>query len=808
VPRVRAASLLAVIAALSLTLPVTGRAAEAATATAGPRTTSVSQGLGTGQAVTADPGALTLTRVSPVLATRGQPVTLGGRLDLGAVDLEPQVGVTPTPTVPPTDPATDPPASGPEPIARVEVRLAAPGPTDREGVTRWLTGTGAAPGRVVGSTAIPPQATASGSAEDTEPVSFSVALGDLSDSMTDAYGILPVSVEVWAPGAVEPASVIRTFLPYQQRKEYAPLQLTLVVPFTVPRDLALVGEIGEERTAAWEALVGEEGALRMRLEDALDERVTWAVDPALLGAGPALVEEDDSLSPEGETPSPTGSPGPTGTDPSRTDPSRTTAPGTTAPATGTATSPPATGDGTTDNGTRDGGTTDGGEPTDTPTGTDAPVPEEPPAVNERRVRSEFAAELLDAVRGREILLLPRHDADVVVLPAAGAAGRGPDALRSLIDDSLDVDADATVLTAAGAQVVPTLWPADGAWSASLDASADALPATARRSWSVLASSASLAGPVRGPFPSEAGRPVLPYDEGLSERAAGAVSEDASLVTALAVAADTLVTLDEQPGTARHLIAVLDRDATAPQTATALAGTLDEVPWVELDGLADAGHRGALVPESAAAAAPPPVLDEDRARDLAGTLDRLPVAASVRADTGAELASRGADTLAQLTSLRWRGDEEDWTTAYSPLGEDVAETFTGLSIPSRDISFLADTGLLRIAVENTLDTGIENATLDLVVAHPILRIESEPQPVEVGPGSRSTVAFEATAIASGRVTVTATLRAPDGTVLGEPTTFSVRVSPTSDWIYWLLGGLAAAVIVVGVVRTVLRRHPST
>jgi hypothetical protein len=777
VPRVRAASLLAFIAALSLTLPVTGRAAEAATATAGPRTTSASQGLEAGRAATDDPGGLTLTRVSPVLATPGQPVTLGGRLDLGAVDLEAQGGGVPTPTVPPTEPPTDTPAPGPEPIARVEVRLAAPAPTDREGVTRWLTGTGAAPGRVVGSTDIPPQAAATGSADETEPVPFSVALEDLSDSMTDAYGVLPVSVEVWAPGAAEPAATIRTFLPYQRRKEYVPLQVTLVVPFTVPRDLALVGEIGEERTAAWEALVGEEGALRLRLEDALDERVTWAVDPALLGAGPALVEEDDSLLPEGETPSPTGSPTLTGTESPRP--------------TGTATN------GTATNGTA---TTGGGEPTD------APAPEEVAAVAERRVRSEFATTLLDAVQGREILVLPRHDADVVALPAAGATGRGPDALRRLIDDSLDVDTDASGLTAAGAQVVPTLWPADGAWSASLDAAVGALPATARRSWSVLASSTSLTGPVRGPFPSGGDRPVLPFDEGLSERATGAESEGASLVTALAVAADLLVTLDEQPGTERHLIAVLARDAAAPQAASALAGTLDEVPWIELGGVADPDHRGALVPE-VAAAAPPPVLDEARARDLADTLDRLPVAASVRADTGAELASRGADTLAQLTSLRWRGAEEDWTTAYSPLGEDVAETFTGLSIPSRDISFLADTGLLRIAVENTLDTGIENATLDLVVAHPILRIESEPQPVEVGPGSRSTVAFEATAIASGRVTVTATLRAPDGTVLGEPTTFSVRVSPTSDWIYWVLGGLAAAVIVVGIVRTVLRRHPS-
>ena len=61
--------------------------------------------------------------------------------------------------------------------------------------------------------------------------------------------------------------------------------------------------------------------------------------------------------------------------------------------------------------------------------------------------------------------------------------------------------------------------------------------------------------------------------------------------------------------------------------------------------------------------------------------------------------------------------------------------------------------------------------------------------------------------SGRVDVTATLRAPDGTILSEPTAFSVRVSPTADWMYWVLGGLAGLVLVIGVVRTVTRRRPS-
>ena len=49
-------------------------------------------------------------------------------------------------------------------------------------------------------------------------------------------------------------------------------------------------------------------------------------------------------------------------------------------------------------------------------------------------------------------------------------------------------------------------------------------------------------------------------------------------------------------------------------------------------------------------------------------------------------------------------------------------------------------------------------------------------------------------------------AADGTALSEPSTFEVRVSPTAEWIYWVLGALAGVVIVIGVIRTAMRRHP--
>ena len=750
---------------------------------------------------------MALTGIDPLVAGPEAPVTLSGTLDVARLGLELQ-GLSPdgasgevatpipspTPTSAPGASPAPPPVTQPT-VATVELRVGADEPATAEEVDAWLSAPGPGGGEVMASTTV-----TAGTDPQADRLPFTVTVADIDEWVRTAYGVLPVSLEVRLPGATEPAGVLRTFLPFQVRKEYEPLRVGLVVPLTVPRDLALVGELGEVRTAAWEALVGEEGELRERTRAAADPRVVWALDPALLEPGPAPAEppaQDGADVEEGESPHPT--PSPTGSTPS----------------TGAATTPagPSAGPTTSPTGTGPSGpTTDG----PTPDTTDEPDAEDP-GVREHRLRSEFAADLLEAVDGRTVLLLPRHDADTGALPDAGAGGGAADAVRTLLRGSLDVTAAHDALTAAGATVTPTVWPADGAWSAGLDAalaqltapSVDTTPNDTTPSdatpWTVLPSTTSLVRPPHGPFLSPAGLPVVPYDATLS-RAAGLAHDESSTVTAgLALTAHALIDLDQRPGTVRHRVIALDRDSAATSSADELASVVDAVPWLELAPLGASDHDGDLL--EAATTAEPPVLADDRALALATTTARLPVAASVRADTGANLATRGADVLDQLVSVRWRGAVEDWTTAYQPIGTDVSETFTGLTIPSRDISFLADSGLLRVTVENSLDTGIENATLDLTVEDPILRVESGPQPVEVGAASRTTVGFEAVSIASGRVDVTATLRAPDGTVLGEPTSFSVRVSPTSDWIYWVLGASAAGVIVIGVVRTVTRRRPS-
>ncbi|MGA8047877.1 MAG: DUF6049 family protein [Dermatophilaceae bacterium] len=778
----------------------------------------------------AQTSGVALTDLDPLVAVPGRPLTISGTLDVARLGLDltpPPDGAsgagTPTTGPSPTSPSTSgtspsaPEATQPT-VATVQLRLGERTPRTSEQVDAWLAAPGASGGTVIAGAAV-----AAGADPEAERIPFAVTLGDVEEWARDAYGILPVSLEVTLPGASEPAGVLRTFLPYEVRKEYEPLQVLLVAPVTVPRDLALVGEFGEERTAAWEALVGEDGSLRQRLAAAADPRIAWAVDPALLEPGPAPAEVPDDDADEGA---------PTHTTPATDGRTTSGAPTTGAPTTAQPTTQP-TPAGTpttspTSTGT-DGGANGQNPQTGQPETTEQPATEDPDqgdqdqedaGVREHRLRAEFAAELVEAVDGRTVLLLPRHDADLGALPDGATGGSTPEAVRTLLTPTLDVTAAREGLEAAGAEVVPTVWPAGGAWSTVLDtalaelvveadaeaAAAGATPG-AETAWTVLPSSDSLAQPVRGPFPSPAGIAVAPYDATLS-RSAGTAHDEPSAVTAgLAMTAHSLIELNELPGTTRDRIVVLERDSASTAFAGDLAAVVDGVPWLEIAGLGDTEHDGDLVDIT-----PPPaeaaVLDDARARNLMTTVVRLPVAASVRQNDGSDLATRGADVLDQLVSVRWRGAPEEWTTAYQPIGMAVSETFTGLAIPSRDISFLADSGLLRVTVENSLDTDIENAVLDLTVEDPILRVESGPQPVEVGAESRTTVAFDAVAIASGRVDVTATLRAPDGTILAEPTEFSVRVSPTADWMYWVLGGLAGLVLVVGVVRTVTRRRPST
>jgi len=63
--------------------------------------------------------------------------------------------------------------------------------------------------------------------------------------------------------------------------------------------------------------------------------------------------------------------------------------------------------------------------------------------------------------------------------------------------------------------------------------------------------------------------------------------------------------------------------------------------------------------------------------------------------------------------------------------------------------------------------------------------------------------EVTSIAAGLVNVDAVLTTGNGTALGQDAKLPVRVQPPATWIYWVLGGLAGIVLVLGTQRSLRR-----
>ena len=59
------------------------------------------------------------------------------------------------------------------------------------------------------------------------------------------------------------------------------------------------------------------------------------------------------------------------------------------------------------------------------------------------------------------------------------------------------------------------------------------------------------------------------------------------------------------------------------------------------------------------------------------------------------------------------------------------------------------------------------------------------------------------IAAGLVKVDAVLTTQNGTPLGQDSKVTIRVQPPATWIYWVLGGLAGIVLVLGTLRSLRR-----
>lgn len=137
------------------------------------------------------------------------------------------------------------------------------------------------------------------------------------------------------------------------------------------------------------------------------------------------------------------------------------------------------------------------------------------------------------------------------------------------------------------------------------------------------------------------------------------------------------------------------------------------------------------------------------------------ATDIRAD-GAPLQARTAESVAQLTSVRWRAAAPAWEEQAAALDALAATTASVVRVSADDVNFFANSGRLQLTVRNTLPVAVENVRVRLVPTSARLTIDEQPEPLRIGANSRQVVTVQATAHGPGMVSVNAVVTAPDGT----------------------------------------------
>ncbi|WP_289018689.1 DUF6049 family protein [uncultured Ornithinimicrobium sp.] len=649
-----------------------------------------------------------------------------------------------------------------------------------------------------------------------------------------------------------------------------PLGLSWVVPLTLPPDPGLVSPDPEVRNPAWYAVAGPGSPARTWLDGLDLPGVTWMVDPALLrmlspaetltgpgegvpGEGPEAPEESERPD---ESEDPQESDGPE-------DPEGPVDDGATATA---VPAPAPTADLGAPSPEEDGGQagpTDGAPTTAAPA--PAPAPEEEPASDDDAGEDGAGEDEVDGLdtddvetalvelRGRlarvdgpRLWWLPTDDPDLSALVDLEVDGET--AHRLLTRRPVDPPAQLVRLLRRGSSTVawpaaPSLrtdqvatvadWfdrredPEDGPGSGSVLDRTDedrVLEAVVVPRESVTGSTGAPVGPSAVPLADVPGVTALGSDSGLTGLVADA-GADAALVGRAAVTqrllADTLTAHQEAPWEARSLLLAPPRGTTLPaDLLEQLSEGLASAPWLAPVPAADLLARadrvapatltgqapdGTVLGSLTAYLDPPPSpLDPGRVASLGRIEGELDGLAEVLADT--EALRSWQPVLPGLWSTRWRDAPEAWSRTWRALRDLSAQTRSQVHANPSTINFLSDQGLMQVTVLNDLPVAVHDVQARLAPDRAVLRIVDQPGPVSIGAGSRATVSFSARAVTRGQTQVTAELTTPNGTVLGDDAVVDVRVQPTGTWIYWVLGGLAGVLLVLGVVRALRRPGP--
>jgi hypothetical protein len=706
---------------LAIALPILSPLLISTAAAASPQTPA---------AAAASPLKVTLTAITPTVAVPGAPIRITGRVHNSGG------------------------ASVPAPIARA---LIGQRPlAGRQAVSDWAASKGEQPLTLVASNSLG-KTLAPGSV-----TAFTLVIAAKSISHLDSFAVLPLRIEVVGAGSTttEQPGNVHTFLPTLAAvKAFEPLSIAWIVPLTLDPDPALHSTPGPARTAAWAKAIGPGSRLLRLIQGTQNARVTWAIDPAVLGP--------------------------------RQLPAATAEPAETSP---------------------------------TPSATQPPAQDSTATVDPVTVQTGALAARLKAAAPRHTLWsLPYADPDLTALLSHSS---GNSVLSSLISRSSSLD-----VPVASART-DIAWPVAGTLTPQTQTrlrhafAAPGLTAAVTSASALATLSGSTDDASRR---SSTGLPLLAYDEALSRTVAQTSSKAAGAITIQRFLADTMALLGERPGTRNRSVLIAEPRTFAgdPAVLRSLFAAVDKAPWLKAattGQLLEASKKlppevpGTAMIDRADPAKAPSATRSPTAADplspgtspltsatlatLPGIMSSIEGIASILAD-GRTFTTSWTDAQAQKLSTRWRDHPRGFAALEADTMAAVRNTSGKVRVSPSSVNFFADRGVLQVTVVNELDVPIHDVRLSLTPAQPRLQIERQPGPLKIGAKSRANVPLHVTSIAAGLVRVDAVLTTPNGTPLGQTASVNVRVQPPSTWIYWVLGGLAGVVLVLGTYRSLRR-----
>ena len=624
--------------------------------------------------------------------------------------------------------------------------------TSRQAVSDWASSPSELPVAEVATTPVDKTLAPGGVAP------FTLTIPPAAISHPEAFAVLPLRVEVvgTTSDGAENSGDVHTFLPTLAAiKRFVPLSIAWLMPLTLDPNPALHGNASPGRTAAWAKAVGPGSRLDQLIQGTENANVTWAIDPAILGPSQTLPAVEAS----------------------------------------TTQSPP----------------TSGAAQAPAPGGTATPDPV--------TALTTALAQRLKAAAPRHILWsLPYADPDLAALLPVASSNR---VLTELISHP------STLNVAVGPARADIAWPVSGTLTPQTQASLRR--AFASPGLTAAVTSASTLTSHNGPtadasHKSGDGLPLLAYDEPLSRTVAQTSSKATGTVTVQRFLADSMALLGERPGTPNRSVLVAEPRMFAgdPTVLRSLFAAVAKAPWLiptTTGKLLTASKKlppevsvqvtnGTAPQPTASPTASDPLspgtspLTSDQLATIPATLSAISGISSILSD-GRFFATTWVDAQIQELSARWRDHPEGLSAIDVATKSAINTVSSSVSVAPSSVNFFADRGVIQVTVVNDLPVPIHDVHLTLTPAQPRLRIERQPGPLKIGAKSRANVRLEVTSIAAGLVKVDAVLTTRDGTPLGQDASVPVRVQPPATWIYWVLGGLAGVVLVLGTQRSLRR-----